>query len=174
MHVTDYDKRAFDEVYSRYASELWKFAARRTGSPNTADDFVQEVFTSFWIRRNTLKSGTNVRAYLYRMLHNLIIDHGRHSNVVSRESGLNSVAVSGLGESLKDPSQVAEQDELDRALDAVLLKFSEQQRALVHLRWSQGLSFSEIAEVLGITPAAAQKQAGRVLEKIRAELKGFK
>lgn len=165
----------FDAIYERYAPELWRFAARSTGDSSAADDLVQEVFTSFWIRRKNLGPNVHIRAYLYRTLHNLLIDRARHSSIVKRESESNPVAASGLSlsGSASDPSHAAEESEFERAFQAVLAGLSDQQRTLVNLRWSQGLSFAEIAQVLGISPAAAQKQGSRVLILLKERLKGF-
>lgn len=163
----------FDSTYARYAPELWKFALRRTRSESKADDLIQEVFTALWARRESIKPDTNLRAYLYRALHNLIIDGARHESVVARESELYPGSVSGIAFDTSDPSEDTERREFDAALNSVLMELSEDQRTLVHLRWSQGLSFAEIAEVLGISPGTAQKQASRVLQRLKERLRGW-
>lgn len=167
------DIQAFDTIYIRYARELLRFSARRTGSRSTADDLVQDAFTALWQRRESIASNTNIRAYLYRILHNLLIDRARHSDVVSRESEADPIAASGLSSAAVDPAEAIEHRDFIKALDSLVTSLSEQQRTLLHLRWSQGLGFAEIAEVLGITPAAAQKQASRILISLKDQLRQF-
>ena len=75
--IRDSNPRAFKTLYLRYYESLYRFILLRLGSAETSRDFVQDVFTRLWKNRRGLKSGKSLRAYLFRIANNLVIDHFR-------------------------------------------------------------------------------------------------
>src|SRR3990172_12815874 len=75
-----YDEEALGEIYSRYSPELYRYAVRLLGDVHLAEDCVAATFSRFL---QALGRGRGpqayLRAYLYRVAHNSILDHFRRS-----------------------------------------------------------------------------------------------
>lgn len=68
---------AFKALYYRYYEPLHAFIWLRTQSTELAQDFIQEVFTRLWKNKGNLNPANSVKAYLYKIANNLVIDHYR-------------------------------------------------------------------------------------------------
>ncbi|NIA29634.1 MAG: sigma-70 family RNA polymerase sigma factor, partial [Actinobacteria bacterium] len=75
--IRDSNTRAFKALYIRYYDSLYRFILLRLGSAETSRDFVQDIFTRLWQNRRGLKADKSLRAYLFRIVNNLITDHFR-------------------------------------------------------------------------------------------------
>ncbi len=64
------DNAAFSQIYSYYATELYRFALYMTGSPEEAEDAVQEAVFSAWKSIHTLKDNTLFKAWIFKILSN--------------------------------------------------------------------------------------------------------
>src|SRR3972149_10879621 len=75
------DPAAFKQLYYRYFKLLIHFAWYRLRSMETARDLVQELFSRIWIKRSWINPDKSIKAYLYKSLNNLIINHTKlHSS----------------------------------------------------------------------------------------------
>lgn len=72
---------AFRAIYDRYCEPLFHYICSRIASEATAEEMTQELFIRLWNARNDLKTQKTLKPYLFRMAHNLIIDHHRKQNV---------------------------------------------------------------------------------------------
>lgn len=167
------DVKAFDDIYMRYVSALWKYATRETGDPDFARDAVQDVMVRVWDKRNTLGQLTNLRAYLYGGVRNRILNEARHARVINKSNELaDKFMPPGMGNPVSSPSDQVETTDLAQWAERIITGLPDQQREILKLRVNEGLEFPEIAEVLGISLAAAQKGMQRALGSIRAQLPG--
>jgi RNA polymerase sigma-70 factor (ECF subfamily) len=154
---------AFAALYDRFGPALYRVARLITGSREEAEDAVQEVFVGLVRARRSLAAVANLRAYLFAALRRAAArraaDRGR----------LRAVPI----ESVPEPA-VAESSGLGlepaAALEQALRELPPEQRELVVLKIDGGLTFAEVADVLGISPNTAASRYRYALAKLRASL----
>jgi RNA polymerase sigma-70 factor, ECF subfamily len=135
----------------QFREELQAFAYRLLGSVEEAEDCVQNAYLA--AVRNP-QAPENARAWLYRVTHNLAVNQlRRRDHALRREA---------------PPAQPrAGEADLDRAL----ADLPEDQRTILLLRYTHGLSFEEIAEVVGRPTGTVKVYAGRGLTALRKALR---
>lgn len=141
---------AFEEVCRRHESDLLRYAARMLNDAGVAQDIVQLVFLRY-LRccEKIALSPASVKSWLYRVTHNLVVDHLRSERRrVRRETDGGSM--------LMEERQVHEQDQAlyadqYRRVLTCLPRLPLPEREILVLRMQQGLSYREIAHVTGRT-----------------------
>lgn len=143
------DKEAFTKVYDEYVEDLYRFIYFKIGKEVDAQDLTSLVFLKAWhhIQANSLSDSKTLRALVYKIARNAIIDH-------YRESG-NKLEVSLDDED--NPIEIVDETydleaNLDRANNLALLKkqlplLKEEYREVIILRFVNDLSLEEIADV---------------------------
>lgn len=158
---------AFDELYLALVPALLRFA-RRFVSADVAEDVIQDVLVDLWERRDTVRVRGSLRGYLFGATRHRIADLRRRDGVVERHAEvLRLRAVTESAEPMID------RWELDRAVHDALATLSDRARLVLTLRWSDGLTYPEIAEALDISIEAAKKQGQRAEVVVRGLLARF-
>ncbi|MDP9358264.1 MAG: RNA polymerase sigma factor [Chloroflexota bacterium] len=163
----DGDRRAFETLVDRHHPPLLRRLTRQTGDPDLAADLVQETFLSALRRLGQLAVDDAFVPWLYRIAQNhLRMEYRRRRRrptipldwITSREIGISQA---GKFEPVlaTEPS-----DDFVRALDGL----SATLREALLLHRVQGYHASEIARILGISPAAALKRISRADAQFRA------
>lgn len=157
-------------VYAQYASALHSYAYRLLGNQEDADDVTQEVFIRVHGRIDQLRDPSRLRPWLYRIATNLCMDYLRRRARTRKIFGI-AVHIDGGGEEAEETGawaiaepgstlaidSVAERDHIRLALRRMSPKYA----TCLVLHSAQGLSYREIAEILGITPGAAAVRLAR-------------
>jgi RNA polymerase sigma-70 factor (ECF subfamily) len=147
----------FSDLYQRHSRDVYRFALYLSGDPNLAEDITAESFLRVWQSAAPVRLGS-VKAYLLAIARNLFLHEVRR---VHRLTGLEERIPSAV--SLEDQTGV--RAELDRVL-ADLRELPEADRAAVLLRAEDGLSYEEIAEVLGLPVATVKVKVHRARLKL--------
>ena len=155
----------FEEFAAARLPAVLKFAAVLTGDRGLAEDVVQEVLIRTNARWETIAGLDRPEAYVHKMIVNEYLSWRRRSwRLVLSGAGTDLT-----GRSVPDPAAgYAERD----AIFAELAKLPLRQRAVLVLRYYEGLSDQEIAEVLGCRPGTVRGYASRALAALRVELTG--
>jgi RNA polymerase sigma-70 factor (sigma-E family) len=155
----------FEEFAAARLPAVLKFAAVLTGDRGLAEDVVQEVLIRANARWETIAGLDRPEAYVHKMIVNEYLSWRRRSwRLVLSGAGTDLT-----GRSVPDPAAgYAERD----AIFAELAKLPLRQRAVLVLRYYEGLSDQEIAEVLGCRPGTVRGYASRALAALRVELTG--
>lgn len=172
------DAHTLDERFDREAlpfmRELYGAALRMTRNPSDAEDLVQETFLRAYRGFAGFEEGTNIRAWLHRILSNAFINtyrkKQRQPQTVSDEEVPEWYLYEKLSASGAEPSAEARVIEAlpDEDVQAALDAIPEQFRVAVLLADVEGLSYKEIAEVLEIpigTVMSRLHRGRRALEK---------
>lgn len=153
----------FRAFYERTARPLWAYLSRMTGSPQKADDLLQEAFYRFYRAGTTYESESHRRNSLFRIATNLVRDAARrakHREAVPIDDNVRSSAA---------PHRQAEiRADLGRALE----QLEPQQRELLWLAYAQGVSHEEIAGILGLRAVSIRTLLFRARKKLAALLNG--
>jgi RNA polymerase sigma-70 factor (ECF subfamily) len=158
------DKQALLEIYEHYNPEIFRYAVRMLGDSNLAEDCVADTFLRLLIAVHGGVLLGNIRAYLYRIAHNWIIDHfRRHPQVEFSED---DVQVN----SENSPSHLVAQKAEAQRLRSALLNLSAEQRQVIELRFMENWSHDEVAEALGKSVDATRALQYRAVEALRQAL----
>lgn len=156
-------EQQFLEAYDAYADALFRHCFFRVSNRETAKDITQETFERTWRYLAERGDIENIRAFLYRTAHNLIVDTYRlrgHNNVSYEQ--LLEVGFEP-GASTEPPSDPIE---IERALTALHALKKEDQR-IITLRYVDGFGPSEIARMMGIHENAVSVRLHRALKRAR-------
>ncbi len=154
------------EFYDREQTPLKRYVAMLGIDPETARDIVQEGFLK--LHEHLLAGGdqTNLRAWLYRVVHNSA--RNRQVSFGARKTGrLDDLtpAASPLAKDLTAEEELLEKERMQRLRQA-MEKLSDAQRSCVVLR-TQGLKYREIAETLDLSVSTVGENIQRGLERLR-------
>ena len=154
------------EVYEQQSPGLYRYAVRLLGDAVLAEDCVSATFTRLLdvLQRGGGHRG-NVRAYLYTVAHNWIMDfYRRRVPEVTLEAG-NLRGAPG-----DDPATVVSRERERQQVREALLSLTEDQRQVIMLRFYEAWSHEETAEALGKSVEATRALQHRALERLRSKL----
>lgn len=152
----------FLESYEKHADALFRYALYKTGDRELSKDLLQEALMKTW---NYLTGGQNVdnlKAFLYKILNNLIIDHYRKKKADS----LDALQEDGFEPEASEGSINLDHLDGGRAL-ALLDKIPKQYKDIIVMRCVQDLSFKEISEITGEPENTVTVRYHRGIEKAR-------
>ena len=151
---TKRDPEAFAKIYDRYVAALYRFAFLKVPSKEDAQDITAETFTKAWHYLQEHSDVVHVRALLYRISRNLIVDYYRQRPPTL---SLQSVTFEGdftsttMNEEPHDQGRGQNVIEARAELSLVLgklEKLKEDYRDVIMLRLVDGLAFQDIATIL--------------------------
>lgn len=160
-----------------YADTLYNSACYLTRSPANAEDLVQETYARALEAAHQFTPGTNLKAWLFRILRNTFISQYRRERHNPTVGGLDTVDPTAQG---RDPRDWFLNDpELDRLrtvvgedLERALLTLSEDARMVVLLDL-EGLSEVEVAHVVGCAVGTVKSRLARARAALRLELRDY-
>ncbi len=159
------DETAFIETYDVFGPKIYRHALFRTSSPETADDIMSETFVRAWQSvRVKAEEIQHLKAFLYRIADNLIIDH-------YRRNARAAVAISDeIEETLRAPGDPHE--EMDRLLKSerlgqALSRLRPEVRDLLVMRYIDDLPIEHIAELTGKKKNAVYVALHRAVKELK-------
>jgi RNA polymerase sigma-70 factor (ECF subfamily) len=160
--------RDYALLVDRYKVPLFNLAYRMTGNYDDAEDLAQETFVKAFENLDHFDNNRRFFTWLYTIGLNLIRNHlKKESRIVAcypPEDSLERVEENGTG---NNPERHVMDKEDINILNLSLLRLPDDLREAIILRFQQGLSFNDIAEVSGISPSAAKMRVYRGLERLR-------
>jgi len=157
------DSSALGELMDLFWRPLRAYASRLLEDEDSAEDVVQGVFVRVWAERSQWQP-RSLQAYLFRITRNRALDQLRARLRVGRsQPELASVPP-------RTPAEILEGDELASVVDRAIQGLPERRREVFTLAYLQGLSYKEIAHVLGITPKTVGNQMTSALAELRTVL----
>lgn len=160
------DEENFISVYDDNADALFRYAYFRINDRERAKELMQEAFLKTWEYLASGKKISNVRAFLYRTVHNLSVNEAIRHKAYSLEE---MQEVAGF-----DPADgkaaTPEEDAEYQMVMAALGKLEEAERNVVVMRYVDGLPVKEIAHILEEAPNTVSVRIHRALEKVRTAL----
>ena len=171
---------AFREIVAEYQARIFRTVVGMTGDPEEARDVTQEVFLKAFEALGAFKGDSSLHTWLYRIAVNLCIDQLR-----SRRKRVHITDLQGAGEDeapaheklpdtgSEDPLAGAIRREKAALLERALQALSPDHRSIILLREVEGLSYEEIASVLGIGLGTVMSRLHYARLKLRAALESF-
>jgi len=152
-------------LYDAHAPALFAFALDLTRSEADTADILQEIFCRLAARPELLRGVRDERAFLLRMVYTRVVDASRRRAV--RQRFADEADPAALFAPAADPDENAFRESLAHAL----AELPADQRAVVHLKLWQGLTFDEIATALRIPANTAASRYRYGLDKLRTLLR---
>ena len=156
-----------ERLYDEHAQALFAFLLNFTRHEADTRDLLQELFVKLATRPELVNGVRDERAFLLRLAHNLAIDLMRRRG--TRERHYERLA--GEPTPIFAPASEPDQSAFREALSSALGEIPSDQRAVVHLKLWEGLTFEQIAELLGIPLNTAASRYRYGLDKLRDRLR---
>lgn len=162
-----FEPNALASIYDQYADRIYRYIYRYLGHVGLSEDLTGEVFTRL-LEATDKGNGprTNLSAWLYRVAHNLVVDHFRQQ---SRMEGL--PLEEGLMAAPDDPTAVVEKRLAQQQLRAAISLLTPDQQQVVVLKFVEGFSNREVGEILGKREGAIKSLQHRALASLQRILK---
>jgi RNA polymerase sigma-70 factor (ECF subfamily) len=159
------DPEAFRALFEKHKDPVYSIALRYSGDPAVAQDIAQDTFLKLFSSVGSFRGNSNFESWLYRIVVNSCFDHKRKTRrliplVDEVLAVLQNPDLSVLDEVLRA--------EMSTHVQSVVDSLPPDQRIVIVLRYTQGLSYDEIATILGCAPgtiASRLNRAHKVLER---------
>jgi RNA polymerase sigma factor (sigma-70 family) len=161
-----HDADAFAELIQRFEGVALAVAYAQTRNAADAGDIVQEAFLRAWQRLDSLDDPSRFAHWISRMVRNLSIDLRRRRKALP------------LDESFDPPDSMPqttslERDEQKKQVERAINGLDDLSRECVTLRYYENMSSKQIADLLGITPAAVDMRLSRARNQLKDRLQKF-
>jgi RNA polymerase sigma-70 factor (ECF subfamily) len=164
------DQHALNMLFKEYYSPLCLLAFKVVRNRDQAKDIVQDVFLKLWKSRHTLKITTSLQAYLRRATVNTAVNH-LESGYVRKKHALEKTDLSFYAGSPADEEHAY--NELKKRADEAIEKLPLRTRTIFILIRSDEMSYKDVAETLGISLKAVEKEMMKALQLLRTALRDY-
>jgi RNA polymerase sigma-70 factor (ECF subfamily) len=166
------DLRAFETLYQRHRTGLYRYLARHTRNPESANDLFQEVWSKVIASRERYEPRAKFQTFLYRIAHNCFVDYCRRSTVRAEVSAdFDGDEQNTLPAPEDDrPDTLAENAQIAARYKAALAALPAEQRDVFLLYEESGLSLEEIAAITAVGPETAKSRLRYAVSKLRHAL----
>jgi len=164
------DKNAFQELFEEYYTSMYFYACKFVDD-DLARDLVHDVFMIFWQNKENITIKSSLSAYLFRMVRNKCLQEIERQKVRNNYSteALNLDELAYYNDGIKSIIELELEEKLKEAMD----KMPDACRKVFIMSRFNGLKNKEIAEQLGISLKAVEKQITKALKILRLELKEY-
>ena len=156
-----------ERIYDGHAQPLYAFLLNFTRDEADTRDLLQEIFVKIAREPKLLSGIREERAFLIRLAHNAAIDLIRRRGTREKAKENFAAEIISIFAPANDPDEKVFREELAVALG----ELPEEQRAVVHLKLWEYLTFEQIAETLEIPPNTAASRYRYGLDKMRERLR---
>jgi RNA polymerase sigma-70 factor (ECF subfamily) len=166
--LADWTPPSWEDVVRDHSARVYRLAYRLTGNSHDAEDLTQEVFVRVFRSLSSYTPGT-FEGWLHRITTNLFFDITRRKQRI-RFEGLGEETAAKLCGAEPTPSQAFDDRHLDSDVAAALADLPPEYRAAVVLCDIEGLTYEEIADVLGVKLGTVRSRIHRGRAQLRAAL----
>lgn len=160
------DRTAFQALFKATYPALCRYATGFTGDATVAQDLVQDAFLRIWNRRATLDPARSLQALLYVTVRNLALNHER--TTAKRQTLLTTMDAPAPS---PEPDAAVAADLLRERLQGWIREMPARRREAFQLSRFDGLSYEEIAGVMGLSVRTVEQHIRLALQHLRGRLR---
>jgi RNA polymerase sigma factor (sigma-70 family) len=162
--MTGISETEFEKIFKDWYVPVRNYLFYKTADSQAAEDITQDVFLKVWEKKNDIKIET-VQYLIFKIATNLFINRHEHMNVryrfINNYSG-NTMSVAADYE--------LEMKEFDEKLQAALANLDDKKRTVFLMNRIDGFTYSQIANILGITVKAVEKRMEKALAFLKERI----
>lgn len=177
-HLDDAAAAAFEEEALSYLDQLYGAALRMTRNPADAEDVVQDTYAKAFGSRHTFTPGTNLKAWLYRIMTNTYINMYRKKQRQPAQTPTEEITDYQLVDTFSHTSTGLESAEVealknlpDGQIGDAMNELSPEFRMVVYYADVEGLAYKEIAEIMDVPLGTVMSRLHRGRKQLRGMLK---
>jgi RNA polymerase sigma-70 factor (ECF subfamily) len=163
LRAREYDHLAIAEIYDRYSLRIYNYIYRRVGNVSLAEDLTATVFLRMLEAIRASRAWqTSFSGWLYRIAHNLVVDHFR-ADRSGRDEYLDESPVAQDDH----PAESAELSFTVQRVRSALAELTDEQGLVITLKFVEGFSNAETAKLMGKSEGAIKSLQFRALAALR-------
>ncbi|MFY0627100.1 MAG: RNA polymerase sigma-70 factor [Reichenbachiella sp.] len=170
--ISDGNEIAFRKFFNEHYPKLLQFSYTIIHNQTFAEEIVQDVFSSLWNNRNSLKEINNINAYLYTATRNRTIDFLR-----ARKNDISNISLEAAefinSTTSVNPENLLLADELFKILNAVILQLPEKGQMIYRMVKEEDMTYKQVAELLNISEKTVDSHLCTSIKKIRSAVTAY-
>jgi RNA polymerase sigma-70 factor (ECF subfamily) len=172
------DISAIERLAGKYQGRIYNLILKICANPDTAAELTQDTFVKIIENIDRFESRSSFYTWAFRIAVNLALNYCKRKTTVrwtsldaetvaDDEQTKQSLAAILQDEKSPDPSQIAENRELCRLVQAALDKLDDEQKTIIVLRDIEGMDYAQIAEVLVVELGTVKSRLSRARAALR-------
>jgi RNA polymerase sigma-70 factor (ECF subfamily) len=162
------DAKAFDDLFKKYASRLYKFSLKYLKSEEEAEEVVQEVFLYIWDKRGGLNPEKSFNAYIFTIAYNIV---RKYFIKKSRDNAFKDDLIYSLLEQENNLEKIIEYKFLLQKVETIIESLPEKRKKIFLMNKYEGIAVKLIAKELNISPNTVENQLATAKKQILEELR---
>jgi RNA polymerase sigma factor (sigma-70 family) len=167
------DEAAFALIFDRFSPILYRYGSSITVHKDIVEDSIQDGFVDIWRTKERLSDTNNIAFYLFKVIRRKIYKNLQSKQFQSEDS-LDDLLLNTLAtiENSAETTLINDESEAKRrlAIANVILQLPPRQREVIELRFYQGFSYEQIADIMGINLQSVHNNVHRALTFLRGHL----
>lgn len=166
------DKKAFSLLFEKYYEHLVRYGNSFSPFAEKVQDCVQDVFTDVWVYRQSLNDSVVVKAYLLSSVRKRIARLQERDHIFRQTTSMDSIEF--LFDFSVEHQLIADEATAEKVshLNKLLNDLPARQKEALYLRYHQGITVEQIADMLQVNYQSANNLLHRALLNLRKEWKG--
>ncbi|MCM1504390.1 MAG: RNA polymerase sigma-70 factor [Muribaculum sp.] len=162
--IHDGDTGALGVLYMEYAPKVRDFAFRFVQNREEADDITHDVFFKIWELRKSLSGISSIKAYLFRMTKNAILNNFRQKQI--QDKYCDDIR-NNISEESDDTDSAVTTADLLEMIELAIDRMPEQRRKVFCMSRYENMTYEQIAQKLDISPKTVQYHISAALAELR-------
>jgi RNA polymerase sigma-70 factor, ECF subfamily len=174
------DKRAFDQLISKFETPIFNLLYRMTGVREEAEDLAQEVFITVYRKIDLFRGDAPLATWIYRIAYNLCMnrrkylgrrrDRDRQAFDEVAERNIVESGTMSTSSQVSRPDEMAEGHQMERLIQDAITALDEEQRVILVLRDVQNMSYESISEITGLPAGTVKSRLHRARMALKERL----
>ncbi len=167
----DGDFDALSVLFQLYVPELMVYGLKISQDEELVKDSIQEIFIQLIKKKKKINLNNNAKGLVYRLLRNQLIDEIKHIKKRKNNEQI-GIATFDSFESDVEQKQIwrEEKNRVNNTVSLALNQLSPHQKEILFLKYSNCLSYEEIAQIMEINVASARTLVYRTLKQVKSQL----